>query len=121
MMIRELGFRQGTSFPNIFYHPERGIFTNVHGDDFTSAGPADQLDWFEASVAKQYEITSKPRPGPGEHDAKSGIVLNRVIRWCEESLEFEADPSKSSASSPSAGWMAQSRWRRRESGRLLRT
>ena len=30
--------------------------------------------------------------GPGEHDAKRGIILNRIIRWTPEGVEYEADP-----------------------------
>ena len=33
-----------------------------------------------------------PRVGPGVQDAKEGRALNRVIRWCEEHIEHEADP-----------------------------
>ena len=30
--------------------------------------------------------------GPGPEDDKEGLVLNRVIRWTESGLEYEADP-----------------------------
>ena len=66
--------------------------TSVHGDDFTSSGPADPLDWLEASIADKYEITTEPRLGPGPTDAKEGRVLNRIIRCCEDHFEYEADP-----------------------------
>ena len=92
MLIQDLGFKQGSSVPNVFHHAERGIFTSVHGDDFTSTGPCDQLNWMEAAIAERYEITIQPRLGPGDDDAKSGVVLNRIIRWCPEGLEYEADP-----------------------------
>ena len=87
-----LGFTQGDACPNLFRHAERGIVTSVHGDDFTSSGPADSLDWFEASITEQYEVTIEPRLGPGPTDAKEGRALNRVIRWCEDRIEYEADP-----------------------------
>ena len=87
-----LGFTQGDACPNLFRHAERGIVTSVHGDDFTSSGPATSLDWLEKSIADKYEITVEPRLGPGTADAKEGRVLNRVIRWCEDSIEYEADP-----------------------------
>ncbi len=64
----------------------------MHGDDFTSSGPATPLDWLEKSIAERYEITVGPRLGPGPNDAKEGRVLNLVIRWCEDSIEYEADP-----------------------------
>ena len=91
MMIRH-GFRQGVSCPNVFYHAAKGIVCSVHGDDFTSSGPAPALDWFEAEISKEYEVSIGPRLGPGPNDAKEGRALNRVIRWCDGHLEYEADP-----------------------------
>jgi len=91
MLVRH-GFRQGNACPNLFYNPIRHISVSVHGDDFTSSGGKLQLDWFEAAVAEEYEIAVGPRLGPGVQDAKEGRALNRVIRWCEEHIEYEADP-----------------------------
>ena len=87
-----LGFRQGEASPNVFHHELKGIVTSVHGDDFTSSGPADALDWLEASIAENYEITVSPRLGPGANDAKEGRVLNRILRWRDSSIEYECDP-----------------------------
>ena len=92
LLIVKLGFKQGGGHANLFHHPERGIRTSVHGDDFTSQGPCNQLDWFEASIAEHYEVTIGPRLGPGANDAKEGRALNRVIRWCDDRIEYEADP-----------------------------
>ncbi len=88
----DLGFVQGSASPNVFRHHERQITTSVHGDDFTSSGPANQLDWLETALAEHYELTIAPRLGPGPGDAKEGRVLNRVIRWRETSIEYECDP-----------------------------
>ena len=87
-----MGFVQGFGHPNVFHHRERGIACSVHGDDFTSAGPADSLDWLESSIAAEYEITLGPRLGPGPGDAKEARALNRVITWHEDRVEYEADP-----------------------------
>ncbi len=87
-----IGFRQGDACPNLFRHPEKKVVTSVHGDDFTSTGPADALDWLEAKISEKYEVTTQPRMGPGPRDAKEGRVLNRVIRWCSDRIEYEADP-----------------------------
>ena len=61
----KLGFTQGDASPNVFRHYDRHITTSVHGDDFTSSGPADALDWLEQSLAESYELTIAPRMGPG--------------------------------------------------------
>ena len=91
-MLIELGFEQGISCPNVFRHAQRGICLSVHGDDFTAEGPKPALDWYEEAVAQRYEITVGPRLGPGPGDAKEGRSLNRVIRWTDEGLQYEADP-----------------------------
>ena len=66
--------------------------TTVHGDDFTTIGPKSDLDWFGGNMKKHYECTIQPRIGPGADDAKEGLVLNRVVRWTGDGLEYEADP-----------------------------
>ena len=76
----------------MFRNEERGRVVNVHGDDFTATGPKRQLEWFEATVREQYGLTTQPRLGPGDGDAKEATVLNRVVRWTKEGLEYEADP-----------------------------
>ena len=92
-MLIGLGFRQGESCPNVFWHEARDICTSVHGDDFTSSGACPNLDWLETSIATHYEITIQPRIGPGPGDAKEGRSLNRVIRWtADKGIEYEADP-----------------------------
>jgi histone deacetylase 1/2 len=39
-----------------------------------------------------YELTTQPRLGPAPQDGKEAVVLNRIIRWCDHGLEYEADP-----------------------------
>ncbi len=91
-LLVRLGFVQGTASPNVFQHVARKISCSVHGGDFTSCGPATALDWFEAEVAKEYEVSVGPRLGPGPGDAKEARALNRVITWHEDRIEYEADP-----------------------------
>ena len=91
-LLVNLGFKQGDASPNVFRHAARQITTSVHGDDFTSSGPADALDWLESAIAEHYEVTISPRMGPGPDDAKEGRILNRVIRWLDNSIEYECDP-----------------------------
>ena len=86
------GFVTGKHSACNFWHPTRDVAVTVHGDDFTSSGPKPALDWLEKSISEKYEITVEPRLGPGPNDAKEGRVLNRVIRWCESSIEYETDP-----------------------------
>ena len=39
-----------------------------------------------------YELTVGGRLGSGPLDDKEATVLNRVIRWTEQGIEYEADP-----------------------------
>ena len=43
-------------------------------------------------MKKHYELTTQPRLGPAPQDGKEAVVLNRIIRWCDHGLEYEADP-----------------------------
>ena len=65
---------------------------SVHGDDFTTAGPKCELDWFESRLEAKYGLKKGGRLGPGVNDCKELTVLNRVIRWTDKGLEYEADP-----------------------------
>ena len=91
MMVRR-GFTQGRACPNVFWHRERGLTCSVHGDDFATCGPKRALDWFESALQEEYEVSIAPRMGPGPQDAKEGRALNRVIRWLDDSISYEADP-----------------------------
>ena len=82
---------KGSGAP-VFFHPGRRLVTSVHGDDLTTAGPKQSLDWYEAELSNAYELSTGGRLGPGDTDCKEGTVLNRVIRWCSSGLEYEADP-----------------------------
>ena len=90
--MREIGFEQGAASPCVFVHRERNIMTSVHGDDFISCGLKYSLDWFESILESRYELKKGGRLGPGPEDAKEITVLNRVLRCCDNGLEYEADP-----------------------------
>ena len=85
-----MGFRVGLSSPCNFYHEGRGMYVTVHGDDFTVVGSDEDLEWLKASMSKRYELKCDIL-GPGEHHTKEVRVLNRVIRWAQDGLEYEPD------------------------------
>ena len=78
--------------PGFALHPDRCLRCAVNGDDFTTCGLKDQLGWFKEQLGKQNELTEGARFGPGKDDVKEGRVLNRVVRWTPDGLEYEADP-----------------------------
>ena len=43
-------------------------------------------------MTAHYELTTQPRFGPGDGDAKEAVILNRIIRWTEHGIEYAADP-----------------------------
>ena len=86
------GFTQGEASPCVFTHRERAIAVSVHGEDFTAAGPTNQLDWFEGVLRGHYELTVGGKLGPGPSDDKEATVFNHIISWAGEGVEYEADP-----------------------------
>ena len=91
-LVESLKFEQGVSSPCVFRHPTRNLVMSVHGDDFTTVGAKCDLDWLESEMTAHYELTIQPRLGPGDSDAKEAVILNRIIRWTEHGIEYEADP-----------------------------
>ena len=87
-----MGFTRGEACPCIFSHREWEVNVTVHGDDFTAAGPKWGLDRYEAAMRSRYQLEVKARLGPDAEDDKEVTVLNRVVRWCEDCVEYEADP-----------------------------
>ena len=86
------GFTQGKSSPCVFYHEERGIRLVVHGDDFTSLGNDQALDWCTTIMQEEYDIKLRGRLGPEKHDDKSMRILNRCLEWRSDGLHYEPDP-----------------------------
>ena len=90
--MKSIGFVMGDFSACVFRHKTKRITSSVHGDDFTTAGPKCELDWLKAEMSKRYELTENYRLGPGPKDTKEGKILNRIVRWTAEGLEYEADP-----------------------------
>lgn len=44
---------------------QREVSTVIHGDDITSLGSAENLDWFEREISNQFEIKLQGRLGQG--------------------------------------------------------
>jgi hypothetical protein len=91
-LINEMGFVKGLASSCVFRHPDRDLVSSVYGDDFTTTGTKENLDWFLDSLKKKYELTESARLGPGASDDKEARILNRIVRWTAEGLEYEADP-----------------------------
>ncbi len=90
--LESLGFSMGAASACVFRHQSKRIITSAHGDDFTSSGPKVSLDWLRDQLKTKYELVEQARLGPGPQDDKEARVLNRVVRWTQQGLEYEADP-----------------------------
>ena len=87
----KIGFKRGRGHISVFHHPERGIKTLVHGDDYCSAGKRTDLDWLQAELEKAYELKTQ-RVSSRQGASVEGKVLNRIVRWTKEGYELEGDP-----------------------------
>ena len=87
-----MGFAQGLASPCCFYHQEKQLRCVVHGDDFMFAGPAPALAWAEVEMNKVFLMKVVGRLGPDKDDKRELRVLNRVLRWTETGIAYEADP-----------------------------
>ena len=90
--MKSLGFVMGDASACVFRHRSRRLTSSVHGDDFTTAGPKEELDWLKSEMEKRYELTENHRIGPGPQDGKEAKILNRIVRWTDLGIEYEADP-----------------------------
>ena len=94
--LEGLDFGQGRSNPCLYFHEEKSLRLNVHGDDFTVVGSYEELKWLEAELGKVWTVETRgilARPGselPGVIHQIS--VLNRLVTWTHEGIEMEADP-----------------------------
>ncbi len=50
------GFRRGRVNPCVFYNEAKKIRTVVHGDDYTSVGSPDSLQWLKGVFEAKYDL-----------------------------------------------------------------
>ena len=93
--LSRMGFTRGRASPCTFTHNTRPLDCVVHGDDFTTLGPEEDLTWFESEISKAFEVKLRGRLGGGEKDMKEIRLLNRIVRRTSFGYEWEADPRHS--------------------------
>ena len=54
--LESMGFTTGIASPCCFWLETRGVSVVVHGDDFTAVGSDQDLDWYEAELAKHFDL-----------------------------------------------------------------
>ena len=63
----------------------------MHGDDFTVLASAVNLDWLFRQISERFEVKFRGRLGPEPSDDKAIRILNRVVSWTNDGIEYEAD------------------------------
>ena len=85
------GFIRGIGTPCASHLRDRDVRVVVHGDDFAVLRYDEQLNWFRRETEKNIEVKFRGRIGPGNEDNESMRILNRVVEWTEEGINYEAD------------------------------
>ena len=90
-MLLKVGFQQGKASPCIFTHDSKDLSVVIHGDYFTTLGPEPQLKWFASYLQSQFDINMRGIMGPDAKDCKEIRLLNRIVRWTDTGIKYEAD------------------------------
>ena len=90
-LVGEAGFLKGRAASSVFYQPVTGVWLVVWGDDFTFLGREMDLKEMLDQMGKWYAIKLRGILGPNPKDLKEIRILNRVVRWTSEGIEYEAD------------------------------
>ena len=90
--LTNIGFQQGQATPCVFYHPDRGIRTYIHGDDYVSTGKPQDFKWMKMQLESKYTVKTETL-GPGPEHKQQVKILNRIVSWGDtRGLTYEADP-----------------------------
>ena len=89
--MTKIGFIRGKACPCLFHHPQRRIWATLHGDDFTVLAMDEELMWFRKRISERFEVKFRGKIGPAQNDEKSIRILNRILTWTEDGIEYEAD------------------------------
>jgi len=89
--MEKAGFKRGIASPCVFWNEEKNIRAVIHGDDFTMLGWEKDLDWFRKQIVKTFEVKMRGRMGRDAGDDKHMRILNRIVTWTNEGIEYEPD------------------------------
>ena len=90
--LEDIGLVARVGTPCCFERRADGVACVVHGDDFTFEGPPWALRKVADDLTKVWIIKVRATLGPEPSDDKEVSILNRVVRWCDDCLLYEADP-----------------------------
>ena len=90
--LLNLGSVAGKASPCCFRREKDGVSIVVHGDDFVFEGPAESFPGIVESFKKCWIVKVRAILGPDAADDKEVSILNRIVRWDEHGIDYEADP-----------------------------
>ena len=90
--LKKHGFKQGVASACVFVHSTMDLRCVVHGDDFTFAGTDASLKWVEERMHESFLMMVVGKLGGDVEDAREMRVLNRILRWTDQGITYEADP-----------------------------
>lgn len=67
------------------------------------------LDWFWEEIQKRFQCKHRGRLGPGKEDQKEIRILNRIITWTSQGIEYEGDQRHVEIAMQRAGITSDSR------------
>ena len=88
----EAMFSPGRANKCTFYHAAKGVRIVVHGDDFVVTGSPVGLEFVKKILSARYPVKVRAVLGPEAGDHKEATILNRIVRWEDGEISFEADP-----------------------------
>ena len=89
-VLTKLGFVAGKASPCNYLHKSRNIMLTCHGDDFLMVAPHEELLWLIEKMKENFELKAQML-GPEKGSTKEIRILNRLIRWTGQGIEYEAD------------------------------
>ena len=90
--LEAVGFIRGKANPCLFRHESRDILAVVHGDGLMFTAIEEDLKWVHKALERRILLKVVGTIGGDSWDLKELRVLNRVLRWQEWGIAFEADP-----------------------------
>ena len=102
--LEHIGFKTGVASPCCFYREQDDVSCVVHGDDFTFEGSPEALLGISEALKKVWLVKVRAMLGPEPGDDKEISILNRIVRWCDDHLLYEADPATWKSCYATRGW-----------------
>ena len=90
--LADLGFSSGEVSPCCFYRAADDVYCVMHGDDVDFDGPPEALLGVAEALKKVWLVKVRATLGPEASDDEEVSTLNRIVRWSEDCLLYEADP-----------------------------